>query len=131
MKVSVSAVAFLAMMIAGAEASEFAVVSKTRVEGEMLPAPPSTANCETRCQTVDRCVAYRLSRDGILRRQLNRAGRQVAVRNAPRRQRARWRFRAAALSDAAGALSGKSCVDHRVLRMRDRVGISAAYGGTT
>jgi hypothetical protein len=65
MKVSVSAVAFLAMMIAGAEASEFAVVSKTRVEGEMLPAPPSTANCETRCQTVDRCIAYRLSRDGI------------------------------------------------------------------
>lgn len=65
MRVSVTSVALLALMIGGAAASEFAVVAKTRVEGDLLPAAPSTANCETRCETTDRCVAYRLSRDGI------------------------------------------------------------------
>jgi uncharacterized caspase-like protein len=35
-----------------------------RIVGTQLPAPPSTANCESRCRIVEDCVAWSLSRQG-------------------------------------------------------------------
>jgi hypothetical protein len=44
----------------------FLVRQSSRVVGTLLAAPPSTANCEARCQTEQpQCVAWNLSRDGI------------------------------------------------------------------
>jgi hypothetical protein len=65
MRRGIAGLALLGAMIFEASAAEFAVVARIRVEGDVLPASPSTANCETRCETTDRCVAYRLSKDGI------------------------------------------------------------------
>lgn len=36
-----------------------------RAAGAELAAPPSTANCESRCRSEARCLAYNLSREGI------------------------------------------------------------------
>ena len=44
---------------------KFIVRKRNRLVGEQMPAPPSTANCETRCETESKCVAWQLSREGI------------------------------------------------------------------
>ena len=48
-----------------ATTTSFDVRGGWRIEGDTLPAPPSTANCETRCQSEPRCIGWHLSRDGI------------------------------------------------------------------
>lgn len=45
--------------------STFVVREGRRIEGDVLPAAPSTANCETRCQTDPKCVGWHLSKDGV------------------------------------------------------------------
>ncbi len=45
--------------------SAFVVRSNNRLEGQQIAAPPSTANCETRCQSEQTCGGWHLSRDGI------------------------------------------------------------------
>ena len=44
---------------------KFMTRAGTALKGEQLPAPPSTANCETRCETESKCVGWQLARDGI------------------------------------------------------------------
>ncbi len=45
---------------------KFIVRMRNRLVGEQMPAPPSTANCETRCETLGgQCVGWQLSREGI------------------------------------------------------------------
>ena len=43
----------------------FVFRANNRIEGEQIPAPPSTANCESRCRSETACMGYNLSRDGI------------------------------------------------------------------
>ena len=60
----------------------FIVRASNRIEGDLLPAPPSTANCESRCQTETACHGYNLSRDGIC---------ELFSRVATRVEDAKWR----------------------------------------
>lgn len=69
---AVAAVALLAGATAAWQASandgrraRFDVHPASRIEGVTLPASPTTANCETRCQSHGDCVGYSLSRTGI------------------------------------------------------------------
>ena len=77
-----------------ARPAAFIVRSANRIEGDQIAAPPSTANCETRCQTVSGCVGYNLSRDGIC---------ELYGRVANRVEDAKWRsgVRADLVSGAA------------------------------
>ena len=43
----------------------FVVTAEHRALGDELPVFPSTANCESRCQSDAKCAAYNLSREGV------------------------------------------------------------------
>ena len=48
-----------------APAQGFVVRLDQRIAGEAMAAPPSTANCESRCRTETGCVAWSLSKQGV------------------------------------------------------------------